>query len=234
MGLAISKRFKIITKINNLKKFKKLHIEKKIINLVKDSIMKLRVKKLYCLLIHDINDLKGDKSDLIYNIFLKIKKKGLAKHIGFSCYSIKDLKYVLSKFKFDIVQFPFNVFDQRLLKNNIIRYLKSKKIEVHIRSIFLQGLLLMNRNLRPKKFNKWRNQLEKWDNFLAKNNLTSIEACLFFVLKYNFYKKIIVGVDNQKQINEILDIYKNYKKTYKFKFNKLIINDQKLINPSKW
>ena len=60
---------------------------------------------------------------------------------------------------FDIVQFPMNVFDQRLLDKRIGNLIKKKKIEVHIRSIFLQGLL----TLRNKKINLLNKNIKKND-----------------------------------------------------------------------
>ena len=77
-----------------------------------------------------------------------LKKSNYFKNLGFSCYKIKEIYEILKKFDADIIQFPFNIFDQRLNNNSLIKKIK-KKIKIQIRSIFLQGLLL-NRKVRKK------------------------------------------------------------------------------------
>ena len=59
-------------------------------------------------------------------------------------YNSKQLKSLLSVMTPDIVQVPVNVFDQRLIKDGSIGALSDRKIKIHIRSIFLQGLMLMD------------------------------------------------------------------------------------------
>ena len=234
LGKLINKKFKIITKIKSLRKCKKNQLEKLIFNQVLDSIEKLKIKNIYAVLIHDTKDLKSINSNIIYQVILNLKKNGLIKKIGFSCNSLNELIYILNKYKFDIIQFPFNVFDQRLNNTKILNFLKKKKIEIHIRSIFLQGLLTFNVHKRPKKFIRWKKNFDKWDKFLASNNLSSVNACIMFVKKYNFYKKIVIGVNNSKQLKEIFKFYNNYKKNMKLNFSHLFTRNENLINPSKW
>ena len=55
----------------------------------------------------------------------------------------------------DIIQIPFNIFDRRLLESGMIDILHDQGIEIHSRSVFLQGLLLMSEKDRPSIFTKW-------------------------------------------------------------------------------
>ena len=98
---------------------------------------------------------------------MKIKKIGLVKKIGFSVYKSLDLKKFIKLYNFDIIQFPFNVFDQRILQKKIQYMLKSKKIELHIRSIFLQGLLLLSSKEIIQKGFKKNKSLKKWEDFFG-------------------------------------------------------------------
>ena len=165
---------------------------------------------------------------------IKIKKKGLVKKIGLSSYNIKDLKKYLSKFKFDIVQFPFNVFDQRILQKDIQKFLRNKKVEIHIRSIFLQGLLLLPRKMIPKKFFLKNNALDKWFKIINNTGMSPLDLSLNFILKYNFYKKIVIGFDDYLQFKEITKKLLNLKKKkLNINFQNLSVNN-KIINPSKW
>jgi aryl-alcohol dehydrogenase-like predicted oxidoreductase len=225
--------FHLITKINNIRSVDKKNIFKTILQRINRSIKKLKVKKIYALLLHDINDLKSKKNKEIFIALKKIKKMQLVEKIGFSCYETKDIIKYIKIFDFDLIQFPFNVFDQRILNKKVLSVLKKKKIEIHIRSIFLQGLLLMPINSIPIKFKKYF-ILFKWRNFLRRNNIDDISACLNFVLKYNFYSKIVIGFNSYSQFKEVIKKCEFQKKMNKFlKFNSLQ-DSSSLINPSKW
>ncbi len=226
------KQFKIISKLNNLRKFDQKNINNNILKLVNSSLTRLKVKKIEGILIHDINDLKSSKSEKIMNSFIKIKKKGLVKKIGFSAYKIKDLLKYSKKFKFDFIQFPLNIFDQRILDKKVLKELKYRDVEIHIRSIYLQGLLLISKNNLPYNFKK-NLYLKRWHKFLSDNKISAIEACADFIKLNKIYSKAIVGFDNYKQFLEFFKHFSNRKKlnlNYKY----LAVNRTKLINPSKW
>ena len=82
----------------------------------------MSINNLYVsILIHDINDIKSNKKKIIYESLQNLKKDGYVKKIGFSAYDIKDVKKIINSFEFDILQFPFNIFDQRLLNKNYLK-----------------------------------------------------------------------------------------------------------------
>ena len=133
----------------------------------------------------------------------------------------------------DIVQVPFNIFDQRLVKSGYLDLLKKLKIEIHVRSCFLQGLLVnYDRNKKKfKKFQKWSDLLESWSSWCRNNNISKFEACLQFIKNYKKIDYLVVGFDNLKQLKEI--IYTLDKKEIKIT-NKFYSSDLKLIDPRKW
>ncbi len=233
IGKLVNSKFKVITKISSLKKYNIDKLDDVIFHKVNQSLKNLQTHKIYAVLIHDENDLKGKKGKKIVSVLKRIKKQGLVKKIGFSCYNKNVLLKNIKQNNFDIVQFPMNVFDQRLLDKKIGNLIKKKRIEVHIRSIFLQGLL----TLRNKKINLLNKNLKKkmilWNKFLKQNRLLPVEACIEFIKKNNKNYKIVVGINNIKQLKEIYN-FLNSKKRHNLNFNRLIVNNEKIINPSKW
>jgi aryl-alcohol dehydrogenase-like predicted oxidoreductase len=219
-------KLKIVTKIRFLSKNKINYFNKNIDNLLKD----LRVNKIYGLLFHDVKD-AINKSYL--KLLLDLKKKKIIKKIGVSIYSPNDLKIILKLWKPDIVQVPFNIFDQRLVKSGYLDLLKKLKIEIHVRSCFLQGLLVnYDRNKKKfKKFQKWSDLLESWSGWCRNNNISKFEACLQFIKNYKKIDYLVVGFDNLKQLKEI--IYTLDKKEIKIT-SKFYSSDLKLIDPRKW
>ena len=107
-------KFKIVSKIGNIRKVKISNIYKHILDSISLSISVMGVKNLEGILIHDIKDLESNKADEIFYSLIRIKNMGLIKKIGFSAYKIFDVIKYIKKYKFDFIQFPLNIFDQRI------------------------------------------------------------------------------------------------------------------------
>ena len=144
-------------------------------------------------------------------------------------YNFKKLKKTVKDFCPDIIQCSYNIFDTRLYEKNLIKIIKRKKIKVHARSIFLQGLLLCDYDTIPSKFSKWRNMFDRWEEWIKLNKVSKLEACINFVINDRNIDKIIIGVKDIKELKDILKTRKNKKEYPSFFFK----NDN-LINPSKW
>ena len=227
--LGVSK-FNLTTKIaipNNFDFSKAKDLEKKFLS----SLNKLRVKSVYALLFQNCAELLKEEGNSLFNIFLKLKKKKLIKKIGFSVYSTRVLNALNKKFKFDIIQIPLNILDQRFLKRNLLKKLKKKNIEIHSRSSFLQGLLLMDRAKIPKKFQNFDEALTKLNDFLKDNNLNKLGYLLNFPISIKEVDYVIVGIDSPEQLSKILSLSKIPKSNLK----KLSLKvSTKLIDPRLW
>jgi Predicted oxidoreductases (related to aryl-alcohol dehydrogenases) len=224
--------FDLITKISSLpKNIDSSEIDGFIREKVKDSIAHLNIGQLYGLLIHDVCDLTRHTGDIVFKAISDLKREGLTKKIGVSIYDPNDLDLLFSKFDFDIIQGPLNLFDQRLILSGWMEKLYQMNKEVHVRSIFLQGLLLMEPQDRPKYFSKWRDLFKKYDSWLNKNKITKIEASLQFVLSSGQVDKVIIGIDSTDHFQEIINIVKNKYKPIDTGFYS---QDQLLVNPQYW
>ncbi len=225
------KKFKIITKLSNLKKIKKNNLKKYIINNLTNLLKNLNVKQLYGLLLHDMRQMRTNKLKVIIQTLKYLKKKKLVKKIGISCYNLKDLN-ILKKNKIDIVQFPLNVFDQRLITDKDIISLKKKKIEIHVRSIFLQGLLLKRAEKIPNYFNTWKKEFLNFEIFSKKSKISKLELCINFIKQQKLIDMVIIGVENKEQIQIICKQFN--KKSRKIDYGLFNQIDNKLILPYMW
>ena len=188
-------------------------------------------KSLYALLLHEPNVMLKNLGQDIYNSLLELKTKKLVKKIGLSANNMDDIMPIINKYHFDLVQIPLNVFDRRAIDLGIIKQLKSQKIELHVRSIFLQGLLLMSKKERPLKFSSWENHFYIWERWLQDNKISPLQACLSFIYSIKDIDYIVIGVQNLAQINQILQ--QNFD-DLELNFDNLSISDLNLIDPSKW
>lgn len=228
LGRNSLKKFKITSKLSIIDKKKIINIEEYVISQVDTMLNELGVEKIDSLLVHDCSQFNGKFGKNLYEILIKQKNKKFNK-LGVSVYSKKELDRIISKFKIDIVNLPISLANQSFLKNNYLLKLKKKKIEIHARSIFLQGLLLCKNNELPRQFKK-NKFFYQWQNWLKASNYNSLEASLGFIKKLKNVDKIIVGVDDLGQLKDIVNAYKKRKKFKYMNFSQQSI----LKNPSKW
>jgi aryl-alcohol dehydrogenase-like predicted oxidoreductase len=198
---------------------------------IDDSLRELKVDKLYGILLHRSSDLLLDFGNRLYDDLLKLKDKGKIDKIGISVYEMIELENLIPNYKFDIVQAPLNIFDRRLITSGWLKKLNELDVEIHVRSIFLQGLLLMKPENRPIKFKRWDLLFNQYDQWLLKNNLAPIEACCMFAMSINEISKVIVGIDNLSQLEEILSIKSGKNVTFP---KSISSNDTDLLNPLSW
>ena len=192
IDIILKKNFKnLIIKISN---FNKKNYREKISNIFSYN------KSIYCIMFHKASDLKKNYIFDVIKLLILLKKKRIIKYIGVSIYTKKDflLSKKILKNNLDIIQAPINILDKRFINKNFLNFCKINNIKIHARSIFLQGLLLMNK--RPKYFNKWKNIFQKWDLILDQDE--KIKLCLNFLKKQKQIDKIILGVLDDKQLKK--------------------------------
>jgi aryl-alcohol dehydrogenase-like predicted oxidoreductase len=200
-------------------------------NQIQNSLSRLNIDYLSGVLLHDVKQLRATEGKETWFALQNLKKYGLIKKIGFSIYDTSELDEFFLNFQPDIVQAPYNVLDRRLANTGWLQKIHDENVEIHVRSVFLQGLLLMKKNQRPEKFNYWSNIWEEWETWLKENNYTALQTCLAFALLDNSINKVIIGIDSLIQLEEILST--DYTKITRFPCFESI-NNLDLINPTRW
>jgi len=230
LGNSCVDNFKVITKLPTVPD-NCLNIEKWVDNYIERSLISLKLKKIYGILLHNPNQLLSDSGKVLFRALENYKKNGVISKIGISIYSPSQLDLILPKFSIDIVQAPFNIVDRRILNSGWLEKLSKKNIETHIRSVFLQGLLLMQYEKIPNQFSNWNRVWLKWKNWLLDNEISPVHACISFVDSFQEVDKIIVGFDSFAHFDQIIVASK------KLPINNIInieLEDELLINPSYW
>jgi len=224
--------FKIISKLK-IPKIKTSDIPNWISKEINISLKNIKLKKLYGLLIHDYRDLNGKKGILLINELKKLQKRGIVKKIGISIYNPNELNKVMRIFKPEIIQFPYNVLDQRIETTGWLKKLKSLKIETYARSCFLQGLLLnfKKKNKIRNNFKLYKSILNKWFVWCSDNNISPVKGCLDFVRSQNKIDYLIIGFND---LSELREIKKNFDNKKVFIPNIFSVNNINLIDPRKW
>ena len=218
-------KFKFIYKVNPNKNWLSLEFSQKKLEYFLNNVNN---NKLDTILFHDTKILFKKEGMKIFDNLESLKKQKYFNKIGISIYDMDDLDYIISNYNIDIVQCPYNILDNRILITGWFDKLKKIGIETHIRSIFLQGLLV-NKNVYKKIFKKWYNALHQWFSLIQENDISPIDYCLSDILKYDF-DRIIIGINSYDNFKEIL----NFKKIDNDDKLNIKINDIKLIDPRNW
>jgi aryl-alcohol dehydrogenase-like predicted oxidoreductase len=198
---------------------------------IEQSMSRLGINQLQAVLLHRPDDLLGENGSSLVKALEGLKADGLTRKIGVSVYAPEQLEKLTSIMALDLVQAPLNILDRRLVTSGWASRLKNRGTEVHVRSIFLQGLLLMPSSQRPIKFARWSEIWIEWSYWLEQTGLTPLQACLAYVLGLEDVDKIVVGVDSLMQLNEIFIASKTVLPSLPNWPHSI---DTKLINPALW
>ncbi len=200
------KDWKIITKVPPIPS-DITNVYEWVVDSVYKSSHEMEISIFEGVLIHNPKDILGKHAKELLRSLLDLKTRGLTRKIGVSIYEKKDLESIFKLFQPDIIQCPVNILDTRLLVDNYLFNLSEMGIEVHIRSIFLQGTLISSYETTPNGFEKFDDIWEDWRLWLNSNNLLPVEACIRFANSIKGVDKIIFGVNSISHLKEIFCHY---------------------------
>jgi aryl-alcohol dehydrogenase-like predicted oxidoreductase len=228
-----SHSFRVITKIPTFRNV--FRIETKHSDAVQKSfdtsIKRLKRNFVYGVLIHNIDDVLKPGGMRLINRLKKWQSEGLVEKIGVSVYSKEQIDLVLQQFEIDLIQIPISVLDQRIIQSGHLKKLKERNIEIHARSVFLQGLLLMPIESVPAYFKPIQSILERYHTFLKEHHFTPLEAALGFVSNLEEIDVVLCGVNDSRQLQELIKANPVPKKIDWTYFSS---SDPDMLNPYLW
>lgn len=206
-------------------------IEKWIRKMVRESLERLGLNRMYGLMLHQPMQLLEPWGNQIYTTLQQLKSEGWVEKIGVSIYGPSQLDSIWPLYGFDLIQAPLNIVDRRLVESGWARRLKDEGVEIHARSIFLQGLLLLPSDKRPAKFLRWLETWNAWDAWLSLTGLTPVQACVRYAASIQDIDFAVMGVDSTEHLKQIVNASQASLVSPPF-FPP--IEDERLINPATW
>jgi aryl-alcohol dehydrogenase-like predicted oxidoreductase len=222
----INRSFKIITKYPSNLSCSPLYW-------IDNSLQALQREKIYGCLFHNYSTFQ-DHPEYIDD-FIRIKESGKVEKIGFSLYYPSEAEYIITNdIPCDIVQVPYNIFDQRFAV--VFPILKSKNIEIHIRSVFLQGLFFILPEDMDVYFSTIKGKISDLHRFAQKIKLDIPSVCFGFVIQNRYIDKIVVGIDSLDNLifNVNSFTFVNKAKIDYSLLESLSVTDEKIILPFNW
>jgi len=206
IGETAQNRFNIISKlpplpseVSNVSEW--VHMQ------VDASLARLNCKSLDALLLHRPQDLVEQHGAELYAAINSLKIKKIIQRFGISIYAPDELDGIIGKFDIDVVQAPLNVFDRRIL--GVIDQLTARNIEVHVRSVFLQGVLIVSPKDRPQRFQPWSEHFAQFDTWVHSTGLSAMACCLGFALQQPGVAKLVIGTTSAESLTEIMNSVPN-------------------------
>lgn len=197
------------------------------------SLKKLRRDKVYGLLVHDCDDLLKPGGEMLAEAMAELRSDNLVGKIGVSIYSGEQIDRIMRLFTPNIAQVPLSVFDQRLITDGRLARLRAAGVEVHSRSTFLQGLLLMNPESLPVSLDPIGKHLADWKQYLDGVNLTPLQAAIQFVCNHTDIDRVIVGVCSHDELRQIHEASLCAENSYAHP-ERWAYHDERMLNPARW
>mgnify|MGYP000898209935 FL=1 len=228
IGETAQNRFKIISKlppipsdVSNVSQWVRTQVDA--------SLSRLKCTSLDALLLHRSQDLTDAHGAELYAAINSLKVEKIIQRFGVSIYTPDELNGIIGTFDIDVVQAPLNVFDRRIL--GVIDQLTALNIEVHVRSVFLQGVLIAKPENRPQRFQPWSDHFARFDEWVLSSGVSAMACCLGFALQQSGVAKLVIGTTSPESLTEIMTSIPNMKLEVPADLQS---SSEQLIDPRVW
>jgi uncharacterized protein len=218
-------KFKILSKFKNVNQGELMQIAKK-------SLDSLNVSQFEVYSYHSYNDYLNNQS--VINDLLELKAIGLVKKIGISVYTNTEFMKVIDDKNIDVIQLPFNILDNQNLRGSLIEKAKQNGKEIHVRSIFLQGLFFMDFNRFPEKLLPLKPYIKSIKEFSNFESVSIQSLALSYAIFNDNIDNVLIGVDNSTQLLNNIDSIQNNTKVFEYINNTIFVKETELLNPVNW
>lgn len=201
-------RFEVISKLAHLPADSG-DLEKYIYDSVTAMLARVKVPAFEAVLLHNPRELMALSDAQLEQVragFDRLKEKGIIRKCGVSVYAPQDLVAISGRFDSDLVQLPCCPLDTRWAQSEIVRELRADGVEIHARSVFLQGLMVMKLEDVPAYFDPWRGLLASWRDWTRDMGMTPLEACLRISLNNPLFDKLVVGAQSRTELEQQLNV----------------------------
>ena len=186
------------------------------------------------LMLHRVDQLAA-WGGVLGNTLTDLKSNGVVGNLGASVYHPDEFRQVVDVPEVDWIQAPYNVFDQRLARDGLLGDATKRGKTVFLRSVFLQGLLLMTPDTLPPSMGFAATALEGWIGLCHRHGLTPQKAALGFALATAPESRIVIGCESVAQIEANMATVRADGPGEEFITEaKKLIEDPRLVDPSTW
>jgi aryl-alcohol dehydrogenase-like predicted oxidoreductase len=233
-ALSLQSSFGIVSKVSTLGDTDRLD-PSRIVDEINQSRARMGTAAFHGVLVHHAPDFLSASGPLLFGVLSRLRDAGVTRRIGVSVYDPKTLVEIVDRFPIDIVQLPLNVFDQRFVREGTIERLKERGIEVHVRSVFLQGVLVAEIKNLPNRFSAARDKIMAYDAGRKRAGLSRVASAFHFVMQCPGVDRIVIGVDS---LINLQDDLRGYEEVCRWQgdidYAPYMIDDPNIVDPRRW
>lgn len=176
------------------------HVEAELIA----TLRRLGLAQADAAIVPSASDLFGTHGLALWNRLQDLRERGLVRQIGFAVYASDDPAGMARRFRPDIVQAPASLLDQRLLVNGALAEMAAMGVEVHLRSIFLNGLLFLPPDRVPAQLKGAAGRISRARRLIAEGRSDPLQAALGFALSRPEASAVLVGVTSAAELSAVI------------------------------
>jgi aryl-alcohol dehydrogenase-like predicted oxidoreductase len=196
------------------------------------SLARLRAPKAYALLEHRPALLLGAQGARRFTELARLRGEGRVEKIGAAVYTRAEIDALQGRFALDVIQLPLSILDQRLLRDGTLARLKERGVEVHARSLLLQGALALDTRALPRFLAPLAPALVRIEVEAQRRELTRLALAIAFVASLREVDFAIVGAASRAQVAEIAAAARV--QVTPGELAGLAVDDAQLLDPSRW
>jgi aryl-alcohol dehydrogenase-like predicted oxidoreductase len=168
------------------------------------QMLRLGVERVDAVVAPSATDLFSPQGPALWDRLKALKDEGLCRRIGVPVYASDDPVGVARRFKPDIVQAPASLLDQRLLLDGSLATLAEMGVEVHLRSIFLNGVLFLPPDRAPSHLKAAAGRISRARRLIAEGRSDPLQAALGFALTRPEASAVLVGVTSASEMSAVV------------------------------
>lgn len=171
---------------------------------LRQCLRRLRLDKADTVMVQSAGDLFSSHGPAMWDRLKKLRDEGLFQGVGVSVFASDDPVGLARRFKPDVLQAPVSLLDQRLIVSGALAEIAGLGVEVHLRSIFLQGLLFLPPDRMPVALRGQAGPLSRVRRLIAEGRSDPLQAALWFALSRPEAHHVIVGVASAAELQAVI------------------------------
>jgi aryl-alcohol dehydrogenase-like predicted oxidoreductase len=199
---------------------------------VRATMARLRIASARAVVVQSVADLFAPAGGALWNRLKALRDEGLFDKVGVSAYASDDPVGVVRRFRPDLLQAPASLPDQRLLVDGSLMAVREMGVEVHLRSIFLNGLLFLPPDRVPAQLKGAAGRLSRARRMIAEGRSDPLQAALGFALSRPEADAVIVGAASAAELQAVIAAAASPPPD--LDWDEMAIDDPIALDPRRW
>lgn len=172
-----------------------------VLNNITRSLKRLRLDHLDAYLFHSS---RYAFSPTMLEALYEAQRRGYAGKVGVSIYEVEEARACADSPYARFIQAPYSILDHRMKKSGLLDRISHSDCQLHTRSAFLQGLVLMEEEMVPGYLTRARPLIRKITDICATAKISRVDLALAYVRREKSISHLVFGVHTMEQLQEVI------------------------------